>query len=317
MGAAPQLVALIALPAATAETLARRFALHSSSIGALASAENASMLSTVRGVITNGSTGLSGAQMAALPQLEIICAFGAGFENIDVAAAARRGIVVTNAPGTNTETVADHAVGLMLALARKYVELDRRVRAGEWEQAREARPALFGASLGILGLGQIGRAIARRATAFGMSIAYCNRRPLPTAEWRFVAAPLALAAAVDFLVVCCPGGAATRHIVNAGVLKALGPDGYLINVSRGSTVDTAALALLLQSGHVAGAALDVVEGEPDVPAALLAAPNVVFTPHVAGRSPVAQRAQERALLEALEAQFSGAPVPHTVARSDA
>ena len=317
MATRPELAALIALPDATAKALAQDYVLHASTSQALTSPASAAMLAAVRGVVTNGSTGLNAAQMSALPRLEIVCAFGAGFENIDVAEAGRRGIVVTNAPGTNTETVADHALGLMLALARNYVELDRRVRAGGWQQARQARPTLYGASLGILGLGQIGAAIARRAAAFGMSIAYCNRRPIASAQWRHVPTPVALAEAVDYLVVSCPGGPSTRHIVDRSVLEALGPGGYLVNVSRGSTVDSDALAALLHAGHLGGAALDVVEGEPDIPARLLAARNVLFTPHVAGRSPAAQQAQERALLQALHAQFSGAPVPHVVERRHA
>jgi D-3-phosphoglycerate dehydrogenase len=297
-----ELLVLIALPDSTIEALRQHYVLHIVSPRDL-EAGGRFDAHRIGGVVTNGSTGLSAAQMARLPKLEIVCAYGAGFENVDAPEASRRGVTVTNAPGANSETVADHALGLMLALARDIVSLDARVRAGEWSSARAARPTLNGARLGIIGLGRIGAAVARRADACGMSIAYCNRRARADGRYAFVESPVELARAADFLVIACPGGPSTRHIVDGAVLKALGPGGYLVNVSRGSTVDTSALIDALRAGDIAGAALDVVEGEPTVPPMLLTMRNVIFTPHIAGRSFASQRAQEQALLDSLAAHF--------------
>lgn len=293
-----RVVALIPLPRRAAVAVEERYELR-----ALADAAGA------RAVITNGSTGLTSAQIDQLPGLEIVCAFGAGHENLDVAAARRRGIVVTHAPGANDATVADHAVGLMLAVARGFTVLDPAVRRGEWHSARGERPTLNGGRLGIIGLGRIGAKIAARAAAFDMHIAYSTRTPRTDVQWRHCADLEQLARESDFLVVACPGGAATRHLVNAGVLDALGPEGVLINIARGSVVDTAALVAALESGRIAGAGLDVFEGEPEIPPALLKCPNTVFTPHMSGRSPAAIALQTDMLLASLDAHFSGRDVP--------
>ena len=266
----------------------------------------------IRVVVTNGSTGITSEQIAQLPALEIICASGAGYENVDVAAARARGILVTHTPGANDATVADHALGLMLALARGITVLDAAVRRGEWHQARTERATLNGGRLGIIGLGRIGAKIAARATAFDMQVSYCTRRPHPQLPWQHCADVEHLARDSDFLVAACPGGAATRHLVNAAVLKALGPEGFLVNISRGSVVDTAALIAALETGVIAGAGLDVFEGEPAIPAALLACRNTVFTPHIAGRSPASIAAQTDMLLASLAAHFGGQNVPGQV-----
>ncbi|MCK8787764.1 2-hydroxyacid dehydrogenase [Roseomonas sp. NAR14] len=263
-------------------------------------------------VVTNGSTGLSDAAMAAMPALRLIACFGAGHENVDLDAAARRGIVVTNAPGANAATVADHALGLMLAVARGIVAADRGVRAGGWAELRAVRPTLDGARLGVIGLGAIGEGIARRGAAFGMSVGYHTRRPRPDQPWRHEPSLTALARESDFLVAACPGGPATRHLVNAEVLAALGPEGFLVNIARGSVVDTAALVAALAAGTIAGAALDVVEGEPVVPPALLAQPRLVITPHMAGRSPAAERRQIGTLVANVTAVLAGRPAPDAV-----
>ncbi len=265
--------------------------------------------SGVRAVVTHGSVGISAAQIAQLPALEIICAFGTGHENIDVAAARARGIIVTHAPGANDATVADHALGLMLAVARGFTSLDAAVRNGEWHQARTERAALNGSRLGIIGLGRIGAKIAARAAAFDMQVSYCSRQAHPEVPWTHRADVEQLARDSDFLVAACPGGAATRHLVNAAVLQALGPEGFLINISRGSVVDTAALIAALETGAIAGAGLDVFEGEPAIPAALLQCRNTVFTPHIAGRSPASIAAQTDMLLASLAAHFGGQNVP--------
>jgi D-3-phosphoglycerate dehydrogenase len=264
--------------------------------------------SAVRAVVTNGSTGFSAAEMARLPALEIICCFGAGYENVDLAAARRRGIAVTYAPGMNDATVADHALALMLALARDLVARDRAIREGRWKTARAASPTLSGSRLGLIGLGRIGRQIAKRAAGFDMRIAYHSRMAKDDVPWAYRASAVELARDSDFLVAACPGGSETRHLVDRAVLAALGPKGFLVNIARGSVVDTAALIEALAAGAIAGAGLDVVEGEPELPAALLKAPNVVLTPHMAGRSPAAVKAQLDALMGNLAAQFNGAPL---------
>jgi D-3-phosphoglycerate dehydrogenase len=267
----------------------------------------------IRAVVTNGSTGFSAESMSAFPQLKLIACFGAGYEAVDLDAAGARGIHVTCAPGANTDTVADHAIGLMLAVMRDIPGRNTAVRNGQFSTSRSERPTLSRVRLGILGLGQIGRAIARRAAAFDMQVAYTSRRPKTDRPWRHMEKLTDLAQASDILVVACPGGPATRNLVDAGVLAALGADGFLINIARGSVVNTSALAEALVSGRIAGAALDVWEGEPELPELLKEAPNLVLTPHMAGRSPDALVQQAEILAENLDAMFAGRPLrPETL-----
>jgi len=215
----------------------------------------------VRAVLTNGTTGLTAAEIDAMPQLTLACALGAGYEGIDVAYARSRGVVLANGAGTNDDCVADHALALLLAVVRAIPQLDRACRAGMWRDALPMQPKLAGKRLGILGLGTIGRQIARRAAGFDMALGYCNRSPVKNIAHSYFDSAEALAHWCDMLVVATPGGASTRHLVNAAVLKALGPHGFLVNVARGSVVDTAALADALRHGVIAGAALDVYESE--------------------------------------------------------
>lgn len=267
----------------------------------------------IEAVLTNGSIGLSAAQIAALPALKIICAQGAGYENIDLGAAAARGIVVTHGPGTNDESVADHAVALLLAMVRDIPRANTAVREGRWAQSRYPRPMLSGKKLGILGLGTIGQKIARRGEqGFGMTVGYCNRQPRQGVAALYFDTPHALATWADFLVVATPGGASTRHLVDQAVLAALGAQGYLVNIARGSVVDNEALTRALQAHSIAGAALDVVDGEPKIPAPWLALDNLILTPHMAGRSPEAVEATLRLVIENLSACFAGRPVPTPV-----
>ena len=262
-----------------------------------------------RAVLTNGATGFTAAEMDALPKLEIICAIAVGHENIDVAAARARGIVVTHGPGTNAPTVADHAMALVLALLRDIPRADAAVKRGEWMGARWPRPMVSGRRLGILGLGEIGQLIAQRAAAgFAMEIAYHNRRPRAGSPYAWLDSVPALAAWADVLLVAAPGGDATRHLVDAAALTALGPAGYLVNIGRGSVVDQAALVAALEEGRIAGAALDVVDGEPLVPEAMRALPNLILTPHIAGRSPEAVLATAALVVANLQAHFAGRPV---------
>jgi len=269
-------------------------------------------LAGVRYVLTNGSTGLSAAQMQALPSLQWVAAFGAGYENIDLPAAQQRKLWVTHASGANDATVADHAMALLLGIARGVHLLDGAVKAGQWDSVRSARPAIHGKRLGLIGLGNIGAKIARRASGFDMEIGYHTRQPRAGLPYRHFPDALALAAHSDYLVLACPGGQATRHLVDAAVLEALGPQGFLINIARGSVVDTAALVSALQTGGIAGAALDVFEGEPVLPAAMSDLPNLLLTPHVSGRSPESQQAQVDMFLACLAAVTAGAAPPHQV-----
>lgn len=270
--------------------------------------------SAARAVLTNGSEGFSAQEMDALPHLEIICALGAGYENIDLAAATARGIALTHGPGTNDVSVADHTLALMLSVARGIAPADAAVRRGAWAQSRrQPRPTVSGKKLGIFGLGRIGLQIAQRAAGgFGMPVGYHNRRPNDTVSHTYFSTLAGLAQWADFLVIAAPGGAATRHAIDAAVLDALGPDGFLINIARGSVVDTVALIAALEQGRIAGAALDVIEGEPAVPSALVVLDNILLTPHSAGRSPEAVAATTQLVLDNLTAHFAGRPLPTPV-----
>ena len=267
----------------------------------------------IRAVVTNGSIGLKGEQMRALPKLEMILTQGVGYENVDMETATALRLVVTTGKGTNAFSVADHAIGLMLAVARNIVWADKRVREGAWLQSRGPRPVVWRKRLGILGLGEIGLEIARRAAGFDMPVRYHNRRQRTDVGYVYKASPVELAADSDFLVVAMPGGPGTRGLVGREVLDALGPRGYLINVGRGTVVDTDALVDALQENRIAGAALDVVAGEPQVPERLLTAPNLILTPHIASRSPESVAEAMKRISDDLKAHFAGEPLVSRVA----
>ena len=241
-------------------------------------------------VLTIGAIGLSAAHMEALPQLRLVGALGAGYENIDLAHAKQRGIAVFNGVGANGSCVADHAFALMLATIRGVVRLDQLTRQGVWRNAIGLPPNVSGKRLGILGLGTIGQKIAQRAQGFEMPVGYHNRQPKPGCAYTYFDSLRDLAQWADVLVVATPGGAATRHLVNADILQALGAQAYVVNIARGSVVDTAALAQALRAGTLAGAGLDVYESEPLPPTELLDLDTVVLSPHVAGWSPEAVQA---------------------------
>jgi lactate dehydrogenase-like 2-hydroxyacid dehydrogenase len=268
---------------------------------------------TVRAVLTNGRGGLSAEEMALLPKLEIVCTVGAGYEAVDLDAARSRGLALANCPDTNASAVADSAMMLLMAASRHIIQADRFVRSGGWqEQWRVNAPTISGKRLGILGLGTIGGKIAHRAAnGFDMEVGYFNRNAVAGSAYRYFDSAVALAAWADFLICATPGGAGTKHLVDAEVLTALGPDGYLVNIGRGTIVDTEALIDALQSKRIAGAGLDVLEGEPAVPPKLpelLQFENVVITPHIAGRAPEAQTASTALILENLNAHFAGKPL---------
>jgi len=255
--------------------------------------------------------------MALLPNLEIACAVGAGYEAIDLDTARSRGIAVANCPDANASAVADSAMMLLMATTRHLLQADRFVRAGGWQdQWRVDTPTISGKRLGVLGLGKIGSRIAHRAArGFDMEVGYHNRAAVTGSSYRYFDSLIELATWADFLIAAVPGGAGTQHLVNADVLTALGPKGYLVNIGRGTVVDTAALIDALQSNRIAGAGLDVVEGEPNVPPKLpelLQFDNVIVTPHVAGRAPESRTAATALLLANLNAHFSGNPLPSPV-----
>ncbi len=253
-----------------------------------------------------------------LPALEIIASFGVGYDNIDADAAAARGVMVTNTPGVLDDEVADLAVGLLLATLRRIPQADRFVRDGRWSAGTfPLSPTLRGRRVGIVGLGAIGKAIAKRIEAFGVPIAYHGRSRQAGVSYRYFDTPAALAAASDVVIVIVPGNSGTRHLIDAEVLVALGPDGVLVNVARGSVVDEQALVQALQAGRIGGAGLDVFEDEPNVPDALLAMENVVLLPHIGLASVATRAAMGQLVVDNLIAWFDGdparTPVPETAA----
>lgn len=261
-------------------------------------------------VLTNGSVGFTAAEIAACPRLRLLAAQGAGYENLDLAAARARGVPVCNGAGTNDDCVADHALALLLASLRGLPQQGAALRAGLWRDALPLYPSCGGRRLGIVGLGAIGLKIAQRAAAFGMLIGYHNRRPRTDGvAAAYFDSATALARWADDLVIATPGGAGTARIVDAAVLAALGPGGHVVNIARGSCVDTAALAEALRAGGIAGAALDVYDGEPRPPQALLGLDNVILTPHVAGWSPQSIRATVLNFIANVDALQQGRPLP--------
>jgi lactate dehydrogenase-like 2-hydroxyacid dehydrogenase len=264
---------------------------------------------TIRAVQTNGSFGLKRPYIEAMPALEIICAMGAGFEGIDVAAARERGIVVTNGAGANAISVADQAWALLLGTVRRVPWCDRGVREGRWSEVRAMESSITGKKLGIFGLGHVGMQMAKRgALGFDMEVGYCSRKPRDGVSYRYFDRLRDLAAWCDVLMIATPGGPETHHAVNSEVLHALGPDGFLVNVARGSVVDSGALADALREERIAGAGLDVIEGEPIVPEGFIGLPRLVLSPHVGGLSPEAMRAMIHKVRANLDAHFSGNPV---------
>jgi lactate dehydrogenase-like 2-hydroxyacid dehydrogenase len=263
---------------------------------------------TVRAVLTNGTTGVKAVEVDQLPKLELISALGAGYENLPLDHARARNIVLVNGAGTNDHCVADHAFALLLAVVRDVPQLDRAAREGVWRDTLPMHPNVSGKRLGILGLGNIGQKVARRGAGFDMELGYHNRKPREGESMRYFDSATALAQWCDFLVIATPGGPGTQHLVNKAVLDALGPQGFVVNVSRGSVVDTAALADALKAGSIAGAGLDVYEGEPHLPEALRELRNVVLTPHVGGRSPEAVMASGQNFITNATRHFAGEAV---------
>ena len=260
----------------------------------------------IRGLAAGGTRRIDGAMMDLMPNLEIIANFGVGYDRVDAAEAARRGIMVTNTPDVLTEEVADLAVGLLIATVRQLPQVDRYVRAGKWLQKDYPLTAtLRGRTVGIVGLGRIGKAIATRLQAFGLGIVYHGRRPQDDVPYKYYASLLDMAKDVDVLMIVIPGGDETKHLVNAEVLKALGPNGVLINVARGTVVDERALIEALRSKTILTAGLDVFEDEPRVPQELIDMDHVVLLPHVGSASVHTRNAMGQLVVDNLVSWFSG------------
>ena len=303
----PHLLAVSKPPPLLAPQLATAFTVHER-LHQTDPAALTAIAPQVRAVSANGDSVVSAELIAQLPALEIISVMGVGYDGIDVAAAKAHGVVVTHTPDVLNDDVADLALGLMLCAARQLPAADRFVREGRWAQgAMPLARKMSGARLGLVGIGRIGQAIASRAVAFGMTIAYTARHARPELPYRYVGSPAALAAESDYLVVITPGGAATRGLIDASVLHALGPQGILVNVARGSVVDEDALMDALEQGVIAGAALDVFAQEPHVPERLRALPQVVLAPHIGSATGATRQAMADLAFANLREHFAGRP----------
>lgn len=262
----------------------------------------------IRAIATNGPTGVSTTVFEKLPAVEIISVFGVGVDAIDLVEAKRRGIAVTTTPGVLTDDVADQALALLIALSRQIVAGDQFVRTGNsaWSTFPLTR-RVSGKKAGILGLGGIGKALARRLLALDMAISYTNRKPA-NVPYRFEPNLEKLAADSDFLIITASGGGSSRHLVNARVLDALGPNGMLVNVARGSVVDEEALISALENRRIAGAGLDVFDDEPKISPKFFTLNNVVLAPHAASGTVETREAMGNLVLGNLAAHFAGEPL---------
>ncbi len=268
----------------------------------------------VRGVVTTGLLGCSRNRIEVLPKLEIVACFGAVHGSVDLAAAKERGVIVTNTPDWTAEAVADVAVGLLIAVMRRIGEADRFIRAGKWPAgAFPMSTDLRGKTCGIMGYGGIGSAVAKRVAAFGMSVCYFGPREKPGVGYPYYSDLMKMAQACDCLIVTCPDTPATRKSVDAHVLDALGPQGFLVNIARGAIVDEAALIKALKDGRIAGAGLEVFWDEPRVPPELFAMEQVVLAPHIGSSTREVREHRSASLLANLRAHFAGAPVPNRLA----
>ena len=278
----------------------------------------ASIAPKVRAIAAAGGHGrIDGTFMSRFPRLEIVSSFGVGYDHIDAKWAGEHGIVVTNTPDVLNEEVADTALGLLLCTVRHLPQAERYLRAGHWPKHGDYQltPSLRDRTAGIIGMGRIGKAIARRLDAMKVPVVYHTRRPVADVAYKHYPNLVAMARDVDVLIVITPGGAATKNIVNAEVLKALGPEGILINVARGSVVDEDALIKALKEKTILSAGLDVFANEPQVPQELIDMDNVVLLPHVGSASHATRRAMDELVANNIISWFSGkgplTPVPET------
>lgn len=308
MDAKPDVLIVTPMFPAAIEAIEREFSTHklyevSDRKGLLVSVAD-----RVRGIATTGTVGAKAELIEALPKLEIIACFGVGYDGVDVDAARRRDVIVTNTPDVLTDCVADLTLSLLLAVARRICAADRYVRAGRWLKGPLPLASKVGGKLcGIVGLGRIGTAVARRLQAFGLNIAYHGPRPKDV-PYHYYASLVELARDADFLVLTMPGGPETHHLIDGAVIDALGPEGTLINVARGSVIDEAALVEALRAGRLGAAGLDVYEQEPQVPDALLTMDNVVLLPHIGSATRETRAAMGELTVANLRAHFAGKPV---------
>lgn len=278
---------------------------------------------SIGAVVTTGRTGVAAELMAQLPSLGAIVNFGVGYDTTDVETAVERGVLVSNTPDVLTDCVADTAIGLAIDTLRGLSVADRFVRRGDWPRTGNypLTRKVSGKRVGILGLGRIGQAIATRFEAFGCPVSYHSRREVPGSPYTYAASPADLAADVDILVLATSGGSGTQHLVDRSVLEALGPEGYLVNIARGSVVDQEALVELLLEGGIAGAGLDVYTDEPEIPDELLALDNVVLLPHLASGTVETRAAMEQLTLDNLDRWLADGtvltPVPEVAPRGAA
>lgn len=281
------------------------------SVAALPAAQRAE----IRALVTLGTTPVGQDVIDLLPALGAIVCMGSGYERVDLAAARARGIVVAHSPGANAASVADLAIGLMIASVRGMFRANAYLQRGDWSRRVKRQlggPGLTGRRIGIYGLGAIGAKIAVRAAAMEMEVGYCNRRRRDDVPYAYFPTLPALAAWSDVLMIAVRADDTNRHAVDADVLHALGPGGHVVNIARGSVIGEAALVAALESGGIAGAGLDVFETEPDVPEALLNHPGVALTPHIGGDTEDAAAAMAAMVMANLEAYFAGCDVPHPV-----
>ncbi len=305
----PDLLQLTPVQPSLADELDARFTVHRLYEQPDRAAWLAAHGGQMRAVLTGGHLGIDAATLMALPGVGIIAIHGVGFDRVDLEDAKSRGVRVTNTPDVLTDDVADLAIGLLIAVLRRIPQGDTHVRAGLWPSGqRPLARKMSGRRFGILGLGRIGGAVAGRLAGFGGTIAYTDRAPLDV-PFAFHPDTVSLAAACDTLIVTAAASESTRGLVNRAVLDALGPDGVLVNVARGSIVDETALIAALQKGGIAGAALDVFADEPNVPEALRALDCVVLTPHIASATAETREAMGRLVLDNLDAFFAGREPP--------
>lgn len=313
----PELLVVARQPDYLLDDLARDFVLHRLDASGDPDKLVAEVGPRIRGAIAGGMKGPDAALIAKLPNLEIISSNSVGYDATDVPAAHARGVIVTHTPDVLTDDVSDLAMTLMLMIGRRIGEAERFIREGRWPQGpMPLAVKVSGKRLGIVGLGRIGTAVARRAAAFDMDIAYTDIVVKGGAPYLFVPSLHDLARRSDFLLVSCVGGPTTRGLIDAAVLDALGPKSFLINIARGTIVDEPALVKALKEKRIAGAGLDVFLDEPNAPAELFDMDNVVITPHVASATHETRRAMAELVASNLRAHFSGRPVLTPVPKQD-